>query len=343
MQELVSIIVALYNSSELIFNTFDRLINQTYQNIEIILVDDGSKDNTFEIVSNFEKKFSNVFSYRKENSGVAATRNFGIKKANGKYIAFCDHDDLWKLDKLEKQMKLFKVNNDVAIVYSYVKLINKNGIVLVQQNPVNAYQGDVLDKIVIDNFIPFSSAIVKKNCLDEIGVFHESREMHGSDDRNLWMRISTKYKVRCYKEALVDIVVHGNNYSLNEEKMLNSGLICLDNFWTRYPKLKKANKSLFKRSYAELYWQFGKTFFFKNNFKMSRKCMMNTVQFRSLYIKAYIYILFSIMPISVVNFIREVRIKVNKKGVWGALIKKNFIAFQSKFKKNIDKILKYII
>ncbi len=127
MQELVSIITPSYNSSKYIEETINSVLHQTHQNWEMIIVDDVSPDNSNQIIEQYIQKDRRIKLIKLEkNSGPAIARNTAIKKAKGRYIAFLDADDLWKSEKLEKQIKLMQ-ENDLAFTYSSYDLIDKDG------------------------------------------------------------------------------------------------------------------------------------------------------------------------------------------------------------------------
>ena len=100
MNELVSIVVPIYNTEQYISKCIESLINQTYKNLEIILIDDGSTDNSFNICKKYQKEDERIKLFHKENGGVSSARNYGIKKATGEYICFCDSDDYYSLEAL---------------------------------------------------------------------------------------------------------------------------------------------------------------------------------------------------------------------------------------------------
>ena len=100
MNELVSIVVPIYNTEQYIPKCIESLINQTYKNLEIILIDDGSTDNSFNICKKYQKEDERIKLFHKENGGVSSARNYGIKKATGEYICFCDSDDYYSLEAL---------------------------------------------------------------------------------------------------------------------------------------------------------------------------------------------------------------------------------------------------
>lgn len=127
-EELVSIIVPVYNSEKFIKNTIKTVEKQTYENWELLLVNDCSTDNSKKIIEEYEKKDKRIkLIDLEQNSGAAIARNTGIDRANGKYIAFLDSDDLWEKEKLEKQIKFIKNNNCVFSFTGY-EFANEDGI-----------------------------------------------------------------------------------------------------------------------------------------------------------------------------------------------------------------------
>lgn len=126
----VSIIIPVYNSEKYISKCLDSVINQTYKNIEILVINDGSKDNSINILREYEKKDSRIIVIDKENEGVAKTRNMGIKKATGEYIMFIDNDDFIDSDYVETYLK----NTDYDIVIGSYKRTDINGEILFKYN-----------------------------------------------------------------------------------------------------------------------------------------------------------------------------------------------------------------
>ncbi len=128
--ELVSVITPVHNAQDFLSQTIESVLNQTYQNFEIILVDDASSDLSRDIIDKYQKIDNRVKSVLlNENLGVANARNEGIKNANGRFIAFLDSDDLWKEDKLEKQIN-FMIENDYEFTYTGYELMDENGNML---------------------------------------------------------------------------------------------------------------------------------------------------------------------------------------------------------------------
>lgn len=126
--DLVSVIIPMYNSSTYITPTILSALNQTYKNIEVLVVDDCSKDNSIEVVNNIAKGDPRLRCIPQlKNQGAAAARNRGIKEAKGQYVAFLDSDDLWEEDKIQKQIKLMKETNS-SFVYCAYDWIDENDV-----------------------------------------------------------------------------------------------------------------------------------------------------------------------------------------------------------------------
>lgn len=130
MKDLISIIMPVYNVEKFISQTIKSILDQTYENWELLLVDDGSKDNSCEIINEFSKKDNRIKVFIQEiNGGAAKARNIGIDKANGRYICFLDSDDLWDKNKLKKQLEFMKKNN-YAFTFTSYQLMNEEGMLI---------------------------------------------------------------------------------------------------------------------------------------------------------------------------------------------------------------------
>lgn len=121
---MVSVIIPVYNSSKYLKECIDSVLNQTYKNIEVIIIDDNSTDNSVDIINSYKDKRIKLIKF-KENSGVSACRNKGIELAKGDYITFIDSDDYWNLNKLKKQVRFIE-KNDYTFIYSNYAFL-KNG------------------------------------------------------------------------------------------------------------------------------------------------------------------------------------------------------------------------
>ena len=195
---IISVIIPTYNRAHLIGRTIKSILNQTFQDFEIIVVDDGSVDDTEEVVRSFDDPRIKYLKHQK-NLGASTARNTGIKNSRGEYIAFLDSDDEWLPEKLKKQINIFQRAPDkVGLVYSWAEMIDEKGELFRKLNFV--VKGRVLQNILRGNFIPSSTVVVKKKCFDEVGLFDES--FASCQDREMWTRIATKYEMEVVPEYL---------------------------------------------------------------------------------------------------------------------------------------------
>jgi len=294
---LVSIIVPLYNSEKTILPTFNSLVNSSYKNIEILLIDDGSNDNTKSICEEFVKIYNNVKYFRKKNGGVASARNFGISKARGQFIALCDHDDYWVPNKLEKQIVLFQ-NNNVGVVYSGSYTLDDSGI-MKKRIYDRYYEGACSMRILVDNCIPASSVVIRKECLNSVGFFEENRLLSGVDDKHLWVRISKEYNVLAVREELIIHRTGSNCYSFQEDKMFDAEIFCLEDL-KKYISDQSGYELFMRRAFKNVYSHYGKNFFHMGNYEKARHCFFLLVKYKivSVYLFYYIICLF---PYSIIS------------------------------------------
>ncbi|HOT74378.1 MAG TPA: glycosyltransferase [Candidatus Wallbacteria bacterium] len=206
---LVSVVIPTYNRGNLISETIKSVIDQSYRDIEIIVVDDGSTDNTEEVIKNI--KFSNLFYIKTLNSGrPAVPRNTGFKQSRGEYVAFLDSDDIWLPDKVKKQVEIFKSNPEIGIVFCQCKFFGKE----YHKNkmfPTRAYCGNVFEKLITGNFVPTVSVLCRRDALENVGLFDESPGLKAFEDYELWMRIAHKFQFHYISEPLCLFRIHSHN------------------------------------------------------------------------------------------------------------------------------------
>jgi len=191
---LVSVIIPTYNRKHVIMHAIQSVMNQTFKDFEIIVVDDGSTDET---KAYLESLYLPITIISKENGGVSSARNEGIKKAQGKYIAFLDSDDSWLSEKLKAQIEYLESNPSISLVYTD-EYIEVNGELLPKTRFQRADVGDdIKNNFLLSGFVQrtpihTSAVMVKKSVLDEVGCFNQTLKIH--EDSELWNRISMKYK-----------------------------------------------------------------------------------------------------------------------------------------------------
>lgn len=205
----VSVVIPAYNSSAWIAQTLESVLAQDYHNFEVIVIDDGSTDDTCEVV----QRYPVVRLVRKENGGTATARNRGIQEATGEYVAFVDADDLWLPEKLSRQMRVIETFA-VEWVYSDAYAFNHStGKRLYRFGDVHRglYRGDVLVKLFIDCFIPSATPVIHRKVFEQVGLFNESSEVKNREDWEMWLRIARFYPVAYVDEPLAHYRVHATS------------------------------------------------------------------------------------------------------------------------------------
>jgi len=202
-----SVIIPTYNRAHLLGRAIQSVLDQTCQDLEIIVVDDGSKDNTEEVVNKFHDERIRYIRHE-VNKGEGGARNTGIKTAKGEYIAFQDSDDEWLPEKLEKQMRVFETAPpEVGVVYSDMQRVNEHGKMRYWHSPTVTY-GSLINPRTFEYQvmnIGISSAMIKKECFDKVGLFDE--KFPGFADLEIFIRLSKLYHFHHIKEPLVKYYV----------------------------------------------------------------------------------------------------------------------------------------
>lgn len=199
--DLVSVILPAYNAESFIFDAIDSVLTQTYKNLELIIIDDGSTDNTASIISNYK----GIRYLHQQNSGAATARNHGISVAKGKFIAFIDADDLWLPEKIEEQVNfLNQFEYQWCYCDSYFSWFDSGKSIGRLSSAQGKYHNDVLIPYISGKFsIPLPSTLIRANVLEEIGCFDES--LRTEEHTDLWARIAIKYPIGFIDQPLVEI------------------------------------------------------------------------------------------------------------------------------------------
>lgn len=216
----VSVIITTFNRSNYLEEALRSVLNQTYSDFEIIIVDDGSTDNTREVVRRFnDSRIKYIF---QENKGVGAARNTGVRASKGRFIAFLDADDLWLPEKLELQVQSLKTNIRAAIVYTDMYFFGA----IEPQTPETFFKsmkwppprGKVLDKMAIRSFGLPSTLLVKSEVFDKIGLFDE--KLPYCDDYDMLIRMSAYFEFEVIPFPLVKYRLHPDQISRNIEPVI---------------------------------------------------------------------------------------------------------------------------
>lgn len=214
INELISVIMPVYNDEDTISESIQSILNQSYSNFELIIVDDGSTDNSKNIITSFINKDKRIKYIYQDNKGVAGARNTGIKNSNSNYIKLCDSDDILMPYGLDILIRSIPFNNqNTAIFYDdYINYFKEKNTYEINEMSKPQEKPDLFIQQIKGNIFPVGSVLIRKEIFNDIGYFDEN--LNGTDDYDMWNRIIQKYEV--YKINLAPIyiqVYHDNQLS----------------------------------------------------------------------------------------------------------------------------------
>ncbi|MDY6936873.1 MAG: glycosyltransferase [Cyanobacteriota bacterium] len=243
----ISVIIPVYNGAGTIQETIESVLSQTFTDFELIIVDDGSTDNTVDVVKSIGDYRLKVFSYA--NAGQGESRNRGIDRATGEYLAFVDADDLWTEDKLEKQLAALKENPDAGVAYSWVNYIDESSKFIRKGGRIEV-NGDAYGHLLLTDFLENgSNPLVRREAFAEVGGF--DKDLPPAEDWDMWLRLAAKYDFVCVPEAQILYRMTSTSQSTNVVRLERSCRRVLDRAFAA----SKANslKHLKSQSLANLY------------------------------------------------------------------------------------------
>jgi glycosyltransferase involved in cell wall biosynthesis len=215
----VSIILPTYNRAYLIGRAIQSILNQTYQDFEIIIIDDGSKDDTEKIIRGFKEKDNRIkYISFDANKGAAAARNAGIKMSKGEYITFQDSDDEWVIDKLEKQMKVIETSSENIVVYCGFWRIDGDEKIYIPDINILNREGNINKELLKGNFVGTPSILLPKKNLEKVGMF--DKNLSRLQDWDLAIRLSKYYNFKLIDEPLYISYVLSDSISANYEALI---------------------------------------------------------------------------------------------------------------------------
>lgn len=213
--EKVSIVLPTYNRAYCIKRSIDSILRQTYPDFELLVIDDCSTDGTEGLVADIMRADDRVQYFKQpRNRGVSAARNEGIRRAQCSCIAFQDSDDVWKADKLDKQMRVMEGQSEIGMVYCVFEGRKKDGALIhIPDDSIEkgALQGDMYRLLLQGNVIDAPTAVVRRECLEQVGLFDE--ELICLEDWELFLRIAKDWKIGYVDEALLLSDIHEGGVS----------------------------------------------------------------------------------------------------------------------------------
>jgi glycosyltransferase involved in cell wall biosynthesis len=213
----ISFLLCVFNDEPFIEETIESILNQSYNNFELIIVNDGSTDKTIEIINSFDD--DRIQLYSKQNSGLADSLNFGLDKCSGEWIARIDGDDICSLDRIEEQVK--HISDEVAVIGSFVDIIDENGDAISQLTSLPLEHSDIVNNILNANqSLVHPSVLINKKKLEKVGGY--DKRYNVAQDIDIWLRLSKVGNLLNINKKLLSLRKHENNIS--SKKLYNQTL-----------------------------------------------------------------------------------------------------------------------
>src|SRR3989338_223991 len=272
----VSVLIPVYNAQNFIQRTINSALNQTFSDLEVIVIDDGSRDKTPDIIRAMKERDSRINYFYQENQGLSNTRNRLAALAKGEFIAFLDHDDEWFPEKIEKQLKLFEKDNRIGLVFTYA-YIKKNGKIIAtcfkERRPL---RGHVFYQYLLsDNFAPLFTVLLPRKILIEFMPFSPDYEVN--EEFDIFLKIARNYKFDYIDEPLAIYHIHGNNTIISKSKrFIEESFFILDDWIKNDPKIVNLFKAQLKKRWAQLYYKKGLDFLQNNNLSETKKAIITS-------------------------------------------------------------------
>lgn len=212
--ETVSVVIPVFNGAEFVADALRSVLAQTLAPLEIIVINDGSTDQTASVLAEFSGRITVV---QQANRGLPATRNVGAQLARGTWLAFLDADDTWMPAKLERQMAR-ALEVDAALIYTDRFNVGARGDLPDVQSAVQPlYEGDVFEDLLRGNHVTVTSVMVRREVFDALGGFNE--QLRAAEDWDLWIRVAASYPVAAVHEPLVSYRFHSGMMSSDPRRM----------------------------------------------------------------------------------------------------------------------------
>jgi glycosyltransferase involved in cell wall biosynthesis len=274
----VSVIIHTFNNEKFIAETVESVLRQTYNDYEIVVVDDGSEDGTRDALLPYMQE---IRYHYKENGGIASAKNAGISLSNSEFIAFLDHDDLWVPDKLKIQMEHFNSNPQIGLVYAkYTSFRNDKEL---RTKPEKGYSGWIFKELLSKSFIQTSTVVVKRECLDAVGPYDESFTL--GDEYDMFLRVAKRFQCGFVDKELTRYRVHDRNASKDDLLFDKENLRVFKKVYNGYTDLDEKEKKILRKRIAMYSMKIAKCLDSQGQLKESMKYQKEALNYLSFFHK----------------------------------------------------------
>ncbi len=266
----MTVIIPAYNRISYIEQTVESVLNQSYKNLELIVIDDGSNDGTYEFLKTYGDRITLLTHENRQNKGQSASINIGINASKGEFIAILDSDDYWGLNKLEVQTNFLKLNSDIGLVYSNGHGVDENGNVFYDIYSLGHTETNDPNRVLLDCYILLpQNSLVRKTIYDEVGFFEDG--YRSAQDHDMLIRIAEITKLAYLPDFLFFYRRHSQSISVQgTEIRWRTGFKILENARKRYPYKKET----IRKRRAVLNFRLGQSLIEKNKYISALVCFL---------------------------------------------------------------------
>ena len=316
----VSFLISVFNGEKYLDKSLLSIKNQTYQNYEIVIVNDASTDNSLSIIRKYKKIFKNYKIINNiKNIGLTKSLNIAAKNARGEWLARLDADDVCNYLRLDKQLELISSENSIALIGSGCNFINTDDKVIFKKSFGNKsnYLKSQLQKV--NAFFPHSSALIKRSIFLKLGGYDEFFKF--AQDYDLWLRVSEKYEIIASNDFLVNIRIHNNRISNKKTKneQFIFARVAIISYWLRNNFNIKSDNKIKKIIFKNLLSYISRSPYYQGyfHFQNVKNLLLEKKYFKSILLiikKFYLLLLFIIVAISIREyFLKMDSIKILKR------------------------------
>lgn len=314
---LVTVIMAVYNGETFLATAIESTLRQTYSNLELVIVDDCSSDNSVRIIERYLPDGRIVFVRNGHNVGVAASRNRALTLAKGELLTFLDQDDIWLPHKLEIQVAAIQAHPEVGLMHAEYGRINPEGALLpaYQQlaaeqfdNPAAAIDvRDVFSEIFISNNIQPLTSMIPRKVIDTVGVFEA--DLPGVDDYELWLRIALRYPIGHIQTIVGHWRKHPGQQSNKGHKMLVMRIKALDRILNRFPEARQRipREAFITRMHGMCRSAANYCMYYLYDYSTARELFARAVRYRPTDLATWIKLAYCTLPNSLRNALKRVK------------------------------------
>jgi glycosyltransferase involved in cell wall biosynthesis len=272
----VSVIIPTHNRAEYLRSAITSVLNQTYQDFEIIVVDDASKDNTQQVVASFDEPRIKYIRHE-TGKGDGGARNTGIINSTGDYIGFLDDDDQWLSEKLDFQVAVLENSpQHMGGVYTgHFDINGADGEIINVSYPNR--RGDLSQYALIESCIITSCVLLRRECFSKVGLFDE--RIPYCNDRDMWIRIAKEFHFEYIRQPLVKYLIHKDKLSTNFKLVIKGREMILQKYSEDFNSHRKA--------YAERYLTLGELYCYDGNVKKGREAFLKSIKIYPFEIRSY--------------------------------------------------------